>query len=131
MARYHGKGGVVYLSVTGAGNATTVATLTSWALNQPTTKDNVTGFGDTNQQYVQGLPDCTGRFAGYWDDTDDNLYDASRSADGVKIYLYPTNLVAGKYWHGTAWIDFSIECPVDGKINVTADWSAKGNWGQA
>lgn len=131
MSVYHGKGGVAYLSLTAAGAATTVLKLNRWALNQPAPRENVTGFGDTNQQYVQGIPDCIGTLSGFWDDTDDNLYDASRSSDGVKLYLYPTSLVTSKYWYGLSWISFdTIEVSATGPVAVTANFGAKGNWGQ-
>jgi len=72
-----------------------------------------------------------GTLSGFWDDTDDNLYDASRSTGPVNMYLYPTANATGKKWSGTAWIDFSIECPVDGPITMSGDWAAASAWVQA
>ena len=130
MAKYHGKSGVVYLSITAAGAATTVVGLTSWSLSMPTDKAEVTEFGDTNKTYVQGLPDVSGSLSGWWNDTDDNLYDASRSTDGCKMYLYPSSNAATKYWYGPAWADFSIDCPATGPVAVSGDFGAAGAWGQ-
>lgn len=131
MARYSGKGGVVYLGTAGGAVASTVATLTSWSIDMPTDKLEVTGFGDANKVYVLGLPDVTGALSGFWDDTDDNLYDASRSSGPVNMYLYPSNLVTAKVFSGTAWVDFSIDCGVDGAITVSGDWVAAAAWTQA
>lgn len=130
MARYHGKSGVVYMSVSGSGTATSVTALRSWTLNAPTDKVEVTAFGDSNKQYVQGLPDFTGSLAGWWDDTSDTLYDASRSTTAVKMYLYPSSDAATKYWYGTAWVDFSIDTANDAGVSISGDWAAGGNWGQ-
>ena len=131
MARYHGNGGVVYLGTAGGAVPSTVATLKSWTINMTTDKADVSGFSDTNKRYVQGLPDMTGTLSGWFDDTDDNMYDASRSTAPVSMYLYPTRLAVGKYFSGTAWLDYGIECPVDGPVTISGDWAAAGNWAQA
>lgn len=130
MALYHGKKGVVYMSTTGGGVAVAGVALKSWSLNMPTDKVEVTAFADANKKYVQGLPDATGDISGWWDDTSDALYDASRSADGIKLYLYPSSDAATKYWYGPAWVDFSITNPVDGAVEVSASFVANGAWGQ-
>lgn len=129
MARYSGRGGLVYLG-TGSAKATTFATLNSWTIDMSTDKAEVTGFGDTNKQYMQGLPDMVGSLSGFFDDTDDILYDASRTTGPVSMYLYPTSNALAKFWEGTAWVDFSIECPMDGPITVSGDWAGAGTWTQ-
>lgn len=130
MAAYAGRKGVVYMSTTGSGTAVSVVNLKTWSLNMPTDKIEVTAFGDANKKYVQGLPDATGDISGWWDDTSDALYDASRSTDGVKLYLYPSSDAATKYWYGPAWVDFSITVDVTGAIETTAAFVANGSWGQ-
>lgn len=126
---YHGKKGVVYMSTTGSGTAIAI-TLKSWSLNSPTDKVEVTSFGDVNKRYVQGLPDISGDLSGFWDSTSDDMYDASRSTDGVKMYLYPSADAPTKYWYGPAWVDFSITDPVDGAVEISASFSGNGAWGQ-
>lgn len=128
MARYSGRGGVVYLGTAGGAGPTVVATLSTWTLDMSTDKQEVTGFGDTNKIYVQGLPDMVGTISGFWDDTDDDLYTASRSTGPVSMYLYPSKLTAAEWFEGTAWIDMSLECPVDGPITMSGDWAAAGAW---
>ena len=130
-ARYSGRGGAIYLPSSGGGVPSTVATLSAWTLDMSTDKAEVTGFGDTNKQYVQGLPDMVGTLSGFWDDTDDNLYDASRATSPVMLYLYPTKLATGKVFYGNCWVDFSVECPVDGPVTVSGDFAAAANWTQA
>ena len=131
MARYHGRGGVVYLGTAGGAVPSTVATLSSWTIDMSQDKADVTGFHDTNKVYVASLPDMVGTVSGFWDDTDDNLNDASRSAGPISMYLYPTGLATAKVWSGTAWIDMSIECPVDGPVTMSGDWAAASSWAQA
>lgn len=131
MARYHGKKGALYMSTSASGTAVTVVAMNRWSLSMPTDKAEVSAFGDLNKQYVQGLADVSGQVSGWWDDTSDQLYDASRSTDGVKMYLYPSSDAPSKYWYGLAWVDFSIEVTNTGGVSISGSFVAAGNWGQA
>lgn len=130
MPPYHGKKGVVYMSASGSGAAVNVVYLTEWALNMTTDKVETTAFGDTNKTYVQGLKDVQGTLSGFWDSATDQLFDASESTDGVKIYLYPSADAATVYFYGPAWIDTSINVGVSGAIGLTSNFSANGSWGR-
>lgn len=130
MARYHGRRGVVYGSTTGAGTAVKIASLSKWTLDMATDKVDVSAFGDTNKQYVQGLPDVKGELSGWWDDTDDSLFDGAESTDGVKLYLYPATTAAAKYFYGPAWLDASIDVAANGAISVKGGFVANGAWGR-
>ena len=130
MARYSGKGGLVYMSTTGAAVATALLRMREWTLNMPTDKQETTAFSDSNKTYVLGYEDVSGALSGFWDDTDDGLYDGSISASGVLMYLYPTSSVLTKYWYGPAWVDFSISVSVDAPVSISGDFVANGNWGQ-
>jgi hypothetical protein len=130
VARYHGKKGVVYVSTTGTGAATAVLHLRDWTLNRPTDRVETTATDDSNKTYVQGFADCTGNFNAYWDDTSDQLYDGSTSADGVKLYIYPSSDAATKYFYGPAWIDYSTNGGVSAAVMVAATFAANGAWGQ-
>lgn len=130
MARYHGAKGVVYMSTSGSGTASSLTGSNSWTLNMATDKVEVTAFGDTNKQYVQGLPDVSGTISAWWDDTTDAPYDGSQSSDGVKLYLYPSSDATTKYWYGPAWVDFSIDTSNSAGISITANFVSNGAWGQ-
>ena len=130
MARYHGKGGMVYLSTTGSGDATPAVSLSQWSLDRATDKVEVTGFGDLNKTYVQGLPDIKGALSGFFDNSNDALFDGSESADGVKLYLYPSTLAPTHYHYGPAWLDASIEVDVKGAVGVKGSFVAAGSWGR-
>jgi hypothetical protein len=128
MAKYHGQGGRVYMSTSGGGTAVQQVALTSWSLDMPTDRVEVTSFEDNNKVYVQGKRDISGSLAGYYDDTDDSLFDAADSSTPVKMYLYPTSAVATQYFYGTAWVDASIEVGVDAAITVSGTFQAATTW---
>lgn len=131
MARYHGKKGQVYVSTTGSGAAVAVTSLSNWSLSRATGRVEVTAFADTNKTYVQGLPDISGSFSGFWDDTVTTLEVAKDSADGCKMYLYPDAANAPtKYFYGPAWLDITdVTTGVDGAVSLTGSFQANGAWG--
>jgi hypothetical protein len=130
VAIYHGRHGVVYLSTTGTGNASSVAKLTNWTLDMKTDKVDVTSFGDANKTYVQGLKDLSGTFAGFWQDSENTIFAAADSADGCKIYLYPSTDAPQYYWYGPAWLDASVETGVGDAVKVKGNFAANGSWGR-
>jgi hypothetical protein len=130
MAKYHGRKGVVYMSTSGTGTAASVASLNSWELNMTQDTVEVTAFGDGNKTYVVGLKDVQGSLAGFWEDSQDTLFDASESADGVKMYLYPSADAPTVYFYGPAWVDASISVGVNAAVTVSANFRANGTWGR-
>lgn len=130
MPRYHGNKGAAYGSTTLAGTATPFLAVTSWTLDMTTDKIDVTAMQDTNKQYVQGLRDIKGTFAAWWDSSDDSLFDAAESADGLKMYLYPSTLAPTIYFYGPAFIDASIAVSATGAVSQTGNFVAAGNWGR-
>ena len=80
MSRYAGKTGLVYLSTSGTGAATSIAQLTNWTLDMTTDKLDTTCFGDTNKTYVQSWKDIKGTFKGLWNDASDDIFTASDSS---------------------------------------------------
>ncbi len=128
MSVYHGKKGVVYLSTTGTGAATTTVSLTEWTLNMATDTVETTAFGDSNKTYVQGLKDVSGTISGFWNDANDNLFVAADSADGCKLYLYPSSDAPTRYFYGPAWIDASVNTGVSAAVALSANFKANGAW---
>ena len=118
------------MSTTGTGNAITVTALSAWELNKSTDKIEVTSFGDANKTYVQGLADIQGSFSGFWDDTDTTIFTGAASADGVKLYLYPSTDALTKYHYGPAWVDAVMSVDVNGAVTVNGTFAANGSWGQ-
>lgn len=128
MAVYPGRKGVVYLSTSGSGTASSVLKMNKWTLDQTTDKIPVTAFGDTNKTYVQGLPDLKGTFSGFWDDTEVKPSTGASSSDGVKLYLYPSADAPTLYKCGPAWLDLSYDVGVDGAVTITGNFVANGSW---
>lgn len=129
MSVYPGRKGVIYMSTTGTGTAVNVIKLNQWTLNRTTDKIDVTSFGDLNKTYVQGLPDLQGTFSGFWDDAETKPFTGAASADGVKLYLYPSADAPSKYAYGPAWFDASIDTSVAGAVTISANFAANGSWG--
>lgn len=130
MARYHGRKGKLYMSTSGSGTATPVASLTEWSLDSEPDTVEVTAFGDNNKQYVQGLKSISGSFSGFWDDSEDKLFQALESSTAVKVYLYPSVDAPSKYWYGTAWVGVSVKTGVGDAVAVSGKFSAGGDWGR-
>jgi len=131
LARYHGKRGRIYLSSTAAGVAVPVASMATWSLSAATDRVEVTSFGDTNVQRVAGLPDFSGQFSGFFDDSDNTLFLGAETLQGVSCYLYVdvTN-APSKYWYGLANVDYEISLDVGDAAKITANFDAASNWGR-
>jgi hypothetical protein len=130
MARYHGRKGAVYMSTSGTGTASQVISLNAWSLDMSTDIQETTSFGDANKTYVQGLKDLKGRFSGFWDNSETKLFTGADSADGVKLYLYPSTDIPGSYFYGPAWVNMSIDVGVGDAVKITANFVANGSWGR-
>ncbi len=126
--RQHGKKGVILLSTTGTSQPAATVSLSAWTLNKSTDKVDVTAFGDTNKVYVQGLPDISGTLSGWFDSSNDALFDAAESSTGAFIYLYPSSDIVTGYHYGPIFLDASIECPSSGAVSVSGSFVANGAW---
>ena len=125
MSAYHGKAGLVYISSSGTGNARSVVKLSDWSLDMATDTVEVTSFGDTNKNYVAGLPDAKGTFTGFYDDATAQMYTAAVDGVARKFYLYPDrNNNPAQYWYGTAFFDFSSSGSVTDALKCSGNWNA-------
>ncbi len=129
MAVYHGRKGVVYMSTTGSGSASSVVSMANWTLSRATDYAETTAFGDSNKTWVQGLPDISGTVSGFFNEASTTLYTGSTSSDGVKMYLYPSSDITGKYFYGPAWVDYSITTDNKDAVKISASYKANGSWG--
>jgi len=129
MAKYHGRKGLAYISTTGSAAAVSIAQLNKWSLNMAVDSVETSAFGDANKNYVIGLKDVTGDLAGFWNDAVDSLFTGADSADGVKMYLYPSSDAITKYWYGPAWLDMSVDVSQSGAVTVSGSFKANGDWG--
>lgn len=133
MARLHGRTGRLYadFSSAGGGSASPVASLKSWEINASSDRVDVTAMGDSNKQYLQGLPDAQGSFSGFYDDEANTAYSAARdiSSNAARaFYLYPdTNNASTKYFYGTGYFDVTITGDVGAAIETSGTWAAAGD----
>lgn len=124
MAAIHGRNGALYAAIASGGTAQPIALLNSWSFNRNTDRTEVTAFGDTNKQYLTGLPDAQGDYAGFYDDASAQLYTAASDGVARKMYLYPDRTNTGVYWFGTAFFDMSVSTRVDGAVEISGSWAA-------
>jgi len=123
----HGKGGVLYVSETRNGAVKAVALITEYTFDRTSDKVETTSLGDRNKTYVKGLDNCEGTFTGHFDSTDDTLFVAAESPDGVMIELYP-NVDSPACFKGPAWLDVSIKGGVSSAVTIDGKFSANGSW---
>jgi predicted secreted protein len=131
MARRHGKNGEVMMDPTGSTTYVAVASLNSWTLDAASDNVDVTCFGDTNKQYVKGLPDYKGDIGGVWDAADVSIFDAAFAGTPVGLKLIPSTLDAAAFFSGLGYVDAGIDCPADGAVTIKGTWVAAGNWTMA
>ena len=130
MPLYHGRDAAIYISTSATGTASPLLTMTAWTMDRSTARVDVTNFDSVNQEELQGWPALRGTFEGYWNSDETKLFTAATSADGLKMYLYPTKRTPSKFVSCTAWLDASIETRVDGVTRVRGTYSAYGSGAQ-
>jgi hypothetical protein len=130
MARYAGRCAAIYISTTEGGVASAISSATAWTLNGETQKIDATAFCDDNLVRRKGLPDRSGTFTAFYDDTDTKIFTAADSAGPVKVYLYiDVESLPTHYFYGPADIDFSVTASVNEMVQVNGTFTAAGSWG--
>jgi hypothetical protein len=125
MSRLAGRRGRVYLGIANdSAAAEPLPFIASWSINFETEKIDVTAMGDNNKTYVAGLPDASGDFGGFFDDSTNQTYTAAVDGLPRKFYLYPEASVGTKYFFGTILPDFQVNAEVNGAVEMSASWAA-------
>ncbi len=125
--KYHGKGGLVYMSTTGTGSPVLVGGMRAFTLDNTADNVDTTEFGATNRTSVLGFPGANGTIEGFWASDDTTLRQAAQSTDGTILALYPSANTMTKYFGGPAWVDYSLRTAVDAAVTLTGNWRARGN----
>lgn len=112
------------MAITSGGTASPLPFFATWSINFPTDRVDVTAMGDANKTYVSGLPDPSGEFSGFYDDSTAQTYTAATDGIARPFYLYPSLLTPGQYWWGTILVDMSVNGGVAGAVAVSATWNA-------
>ena len=130
MAKYHGRGGVMYLAATNAGAAQSVANLTQWTINIEMATADVTSLGDTFSSFVAGIKSATASFSGFFADDADvpfDAFDQAQASGTVACYLYPAAGAPTKYWYGQAWpTSVSVDDSVGGAVSISGNLTFNG-----
>lgn len=125
MARIAGRRGRVYIGIVDNNAAAEPLPFQAkWSIKFDTSKIEVTALGDPNKVYVAGLPDASGEFSGFYDDSTVQTYTAATDGLPRKFYLYPNVATTTQYFFGTILPDFTVNGDVSGAVDVSASWAA-------
>jgi hypothetical protein len=132
MARRHGSKGEVMMDPAGGSATVIVAALNSWTLDLKRDRADATCFGDTNKQYVQGLPDIKGDITGIWDEAVSQiLFEQALGEIAAMLKLIPSSVAPTYFFTGLAYIDAAIEVKHDGAITIKGSFAGAGPWTMA
>lgn len=127
--RLHGSLGLVRMDPAGGGNLVTVASLNKWDLDIARDQVKVTCFGDTNQIYVNGLPDIKGSYGGFYDPEDGLvIFDVIFGTVKPALELIPSSLTPGVKFGGRANLSGKISVDSAGAITIGGSITAAGSW---
>jgi len=114
---------------TGGATTAVVGSLNKWTLDLARDKADVTCFGDTNKQYVLGLPDIQGEIGGVWDETTSPEFLRVALGDvPVMLELIPSTLTPTHMFKGLAYLDAGMEVAADGAVTIDGSFVAAGPW---
>jgi hypothetical protein len=127
--RIHGSHGQVKMDPTGATALVVVASLNKWDLDMSKEHVKVTAFGDTNQVYVDGLPDVKGTFGGWYDPVDGlGIFGVVFGTAKPALELYPSSLDTTHKFAGKGLLDAKISVDSAGAVSVSGAFVAAGPW---
>lgn len=127
--RKHGYKGEVKMDPTGGSTLATVADLNAWTLDMARDQQDVSAFGDTNKQYVLGLPDVKGTYGGWWNSASSPaLFQVAKGDVPVMLNLVPSRDEPTFFFAGLAYLDASIDVNSGGGISISGNFVAAGDW---
>jgi hypothetical protein len=127
--RIHGSHGQVKMDPLGGTALVVVASLNKWDLDMSKEHVKVTAFGDTNQVYVDGLPDLKGTFGGWYDPVDGlGIFGVVFGTAKPALELYPSDLDTVNKWAGKGLLDAKISVDSAGAVAVSGAFVAAGPW---
>ena len=128
MARIHGSKGSVEMDPTGGALTVAVASLNSWTLEMNRDRVDVTAFGDTFKQWVQGLPNIAGSITGWYENTELDIFDVAQGDTAVTLKLIPSTLAPTHFWTGPAYLDASVNVTATGAVSISSTYVGAGDW---
>jgi hypothetical protein len=133
MARRHGSYGQILMddappAEPGTPTPVLVASMNSWSLDLARDRADVTAFGDTNKQYVQGLPDISGDLGGFWDAPNIEIFRVALGDTAAFLKLIPSSLDPTYFFSGLAFLDANIEVDAGGAVTLGGSFAGAGPW---
>jgi hypothetical protein len=127
MAKAHGRHGEIQI---GSGSPfTIIGSLNAWTVNGDRDLVDVTSFGDENKNFLAGLKNASGTFAGFFDTAYIRaLMEASDSATGTNFRITPSTDYPEFYVTGPIWLSVSWDGAVNDAVKISATFSANGAW---
>lgn len=127
--RIHGSRGQVLMDPAGGAALVVVASLNKWDLDLSKDQAKVTCFGDTNQVYVEGLPDIKGSYGGFYDPVDGLvIFDVIFGTVKPTLSLVPSFLTPLVAFGGRANLSGKISVDVNGGVSIGGSITAAGAW---
>jgi len=122
-----GKSLVVKASTNGS-DWTEIDELNSAAMNAAGENLDITEFGDSYRQRIQGIKDASYSLSGFWDKDDTNGQVAIRAAWSGDTAIYIQFLVDGTNgWYQQCKVSqFNINAAVDGVVEISIDLEGTG-----
>jgi hypothetical protein len=120
MPERHGKNSQIIID--GA-----VLKCNTFDLNMDQDTVEVTGFGDPHKRYVLGHKNFAAPIGGFWNDTNDKLWDVTAAEAEVYTYFYPDVVNApAQYWWGSCLVSASLASSTTSAVNFTGNIVAFG-----
>lgn len=127
--RIHGSRGQMMMDPTGGATLVAIASLNKWDLDIAKDHVKVTCFGDTNQIYVDGLPDIKGSYAGFYDPADGLvIFDVIFGVVKPALALRADALTPLVQFAGKATLDGKISVDANGAVSIGGAFVAAGPW---
>jgi len=89
---------------------------------------DVTAFGDTFKQWVQGLPNIAGSITGWYENTELDIFDVAQGDTAVTLKLIPSTLAPTHFWTGPAYLDASVNVTATGAVSISSTYVGAGDW---
>jgi hypothetical protein len=124
--RFHGRNGLVYLSVRNGDAASPLTYLNSWAISWAPDVSDVTVITDTQHVYVEELPEVSGTFTGFLDDATSQTYLAAVDGLSRAMFLYPDATNMSRYFSGPVLADLAVTGDAAAAVSIAVNWVAAG-----
>jgi hypothetical protein len=125
--RFHGRNGLVCLSVHAGDPATPLTYLNSWAISWARDDvSDVTTLADTQHVYVSELPGVSGTFSGFLDAGTSQTYIAASDGLPRNMFLYPDSANTSQYFSGPVLADLAVSGNAATAVSITVNWVAAG-----